>query len=73
VRATGVLLESPTCYLNCRGGGGFFESSDDDDVFPVASNISLIVPTAESIVDVSTGMKITFALLLLVMSRKLSM
>ena len=59
-------------YRNCLGGGGFFESSDEE-VLPVSANISLIVPTAESIVEVSTGIKITFALLLLVMSRKLSM
>jgi len=64
-------LSLELCYRSCRGGGGFFESSDE--VFPVSVNISLIVPTAESIVEVSTGMKITFALLLLVMSRKLSM
>ena len=31
-----------------------------------------MLPTAESMLEVSTGMKITFALLLLVMSRKLS-
>ena len=61
-----------SCYRNCRGGGGFLESSEED-VLPVSENISLIVPTAESIVEVSTGMKITFALLLFVISRKLSM
>ena len=59
-------------YRNCLGGGGFFESSEED-VLPVSANISLIVPTAESIVEVSTGMKITLALLLFVISRKLSM
>ena len=40
---------------------------------PVSANISLIVPTLESMLAVSTGMKITFALLLLVISRRLSM
>jgi len=64
-------LSLELCYRSCLGGGGFFESSDED-VLPVSVNISLIVPTLESIVAVSTGMKITFALLLLVMSRKLS-
>src|SRR5688572_20261170 len=58
-------------YRNCRGGGGFCESSGPFK--PVSDNISLIVPTLESMLAVSTGMKITFALLLLVMSRKLSM
>ena len=55
-------------YLSCLGGGWSFESSED--VLPVSANISLMVPTLESIVEVSTGMKITFALLLFVMSRK---
>ena len=60
------------CYRNCLGGGGgFCESSGPFK--PVSDNISLIVPTLESMLAVSTGMKITFALLLLVMSRKLSM
>src|SRR2546423_15720602 len=58
-------------YLNCLGGGGFCESSDEPFA-PVSENISLIVPTAESMVEVSTGMKMTFALLLFVMSRRLS-
>ncbi len=51
------------------GGGGWSLSSFS----PVCDNISLIAPTLESIADVSTGMKITFELLLRVMSRKLSM
>src|SRR5437899_334353 len=65
-------VRSKACsYRNCLGGGGFCESSG---LFaPVSENISLIEPTAESMLDVSTGMKITFALLLLVMSRRLSM
>lgn len=59
-------------HRNCLGGGAFGESSDRSFA-PDSVNISLIVPTAESMLDVSTGMKITLALLLLVMSRRLSM
>ena len=56
-------------YLSCRGGGGCESSCFE----PVSEIISLIVPTLDSMLAVSTGMKMTLALLLLVMSRKLSM
>ena len=62
-------LSSLEPYFSCLGGGG----GSSDDFLPVSEIISLIAPTLDSMLDVSTGMKMTFALLLLVMSRKLSM
>ena len=54
-------------YFNCLGGG-----SSDLFVPPVSESISLIVPILESMLEVSTGIKITFELLVRVISRKLS-
>src|SRR5437879_3342123 len=68
----GCLRSIRAAQRNCLGGGGFCVSSEEP-FSPVSENISLMLPTAECMLDVSTGMKITFALLLLVMSRRLSM
>jgi hypothetical protein len=54
--------------LGRAGGSGGALSSFS----PVCDSTSLIAPTLESIAEVSTGMKITFELLVRVMSRKLS-
>ena len=58
---------------NWRGLGCDCLSSSDERFSPVSESISLIAPTLESMLDVSTGMKITFELLVRVMSRRDSM
>jgi hypothetical protein len=61
---------TPRIYLggNSRGFGGGVSPLD----CPVWDITSLIAPKLDNIADVSTGMKITFELLVLVMSRRLS-
>ena len=73
-QATVMLVErlGKFDYLgNSRGLGGMGGSLSSFS--PVCDNTSLIAPTLDSIAEVSTGIKITFELLVRVMSRRLSM
>src|SRR5439155_11691724 len=71
-RRQAAALQGVSVYRGSSRGLGGVGGSCSPLFSPVCERTSLIAPTLESIAEVSIGMKITFELLVRVMSRRLS-